>query len=147
MTQRHLNYIPVPTLTVPRQVPAGQILAHNDIAHDEYTPSGERGFRWHPPACRAARPYRGCHVAYRSGILDALANNARISTADLARSVGLSPPSLSERIRRMEEAGVIEGYTLTINPKALGLPVTAWLRIRPIPGQTPQGRGHFARTA
>jgi len=30
---------------------------------------------------------------------------------------------------------VIEGYTLTINPKALGLPIAAWLRIRPIPGQ------------
>jgi len=68
-------------------------------------------------------------------ILDALVNDARISTADLARSVGLSPPSVSERIKRLEEAGVIEGYTLTINPKALGLPIAAWLRIRPIPGQ------------
>lgn len=44
MTQRHLNYVPVPTLTVPREVPVGQVLAHNDIAHDENTPSGERGF-------------------------------------------------------------------------------------------------------
>ncbi len=68
-------------------------------------------------------------------ILDALVNDARISIADLARSVGLSPPSVSERIKRLEEVGVIEGYTLTINPKALGLPITAWLRIRPIPGQ------------
>src|SRR5258708_35077389 len=68
-------------------------------------------------------------------ILDALVNDAGISIADLARSVGLSPPSVSERIKRLEEAGVIEGYTLTINPKALGLPIAAWLRIRPIPGQ------------
>src|SRR5882724_616589 len=68
-------------------------------------------------------------------ILDALISDARISIADLARSVGLSPPSVSERIRRLEEAGVIEGYTLAINPKALGLPIAAWLRIRPIPGQ------------
>jgi len=45
MTQRHLKYVPVPTLTVPREVPVGQVLAHNDIAHDENTPSGERGFR------------------------------------------------------------------------------------------------------
>jgi len=45
MTQRHLNYIPVPTLTLPHKIPVGQILAHNDIAHDENTPSGERGFR------------------------------------------------------------------------------------------------------
>ena len=68
-------------------------------------------------------------------ILNALVDDARISIADLARSVGLSPPSVSERIKRLEEVGVIEGYTLTINPKALGLPITAWLRIRPIPGQ------------
>jgi Lrp/AsnC family leucine-responsive transcriptional regulator len=68
-------------------------------------------------------------------ILDALVNDARVSIADLARSVGLSPPSVSERIKRLEEVGVIEGYTLTVNPKALGLPIAAWLRIRPIPGQ------------
>jgi len=67
--------------------------------------------------------------------LDALVNDARISIADLARSVGLSSPSVSERIKRLEETGVIEGYTLTINPKAVGLPIAAWLRIRPIPGQ------------
>ena len=47
-------------------------------------------------------------------ILDALVDDARTSIADLARSVGLSPPSVSERIKRLEEAGVIEGYTLTI---------------------------------
>ena len=68
-------------------------------------------------------------------ILNALVDDARTSIADLARSVGLSPPSVSERIKRLEEVGVIEGYTLTINPKALGLPIAAWLRIRPIPGQ------------
>ena len=68
-------------------------------------------------------------------ILRALAANARISVADLARSVGLSAPSVSERLRRLEEAGAIEGYTIAVNPKALGLPIAAWLRIRPIPGQ------------
>src|ERR1700720_756550 len=68
-------------------------------------------------------------------ILEALIHDARISIADLARSVGLSPPSVSERIRRLEEAGVIEGYTLAISPMALGLPIAAWLRVRPVPGQ------------
>jgi Lrp/AsnC family leucine-responsive transcriptional regulator len=70
------------------------------------------------------------------GILEALVKDARTSVADLARSVGLSPPSVAERIRRLEEAGVIAGYTLAINPKALGLPIAAWLRIRPVPGQS-----------
>jgi Lrp/AsnC family leucine-responsive transcriptional regulator len=68
-------------------------------------------------------------------ILDALVKDARLSIADLARLVGLSAPSVSERIKRLEEVGVIEGYTLVINPKALGLPIAAWLRIRPVPGQ------------
>jgi Lrp/AsnC family leucine-responsive transcriptional regulator len=68
-------------------------------------------------------------------ILGALAADARISIASLARVVGLSAPSVAERIRRLEDAGVIEGYTLAIDPKALGLPVAAWLRIRPLPGQ------------
>jgi Lrp/AsnC family leucine-responsive transcriptional regulator len=68
-------------------------------------------------------------------LLDALAADARTSIAELARLVGLSSPSVSERIRRLEDAGVIEGYAARINPKALGLPLAAWLRIRPIPGQ------------
>jgi Lrp/AsnC family leucine-responsive transcriptional regulator len=68
-------------------------------------------------------------------LLGALGADARTSTAALARLVGLSPPSVSERVKRMEEAGVIGGYTVKINPKALGLPLAAWLRIKPIPGQ------------
>lgn len=68
-------------------------------------------------------------------LLDALIANARTSNAELARLVGLSAPSVAERIKRLEEAGVIEGYTATINPGALGLPIAAWLRIRPIPGE------------
>jgi len=68
-------------------------------------------------------------------ILDALIANARTSNAELGRMVGLSAPSVAERIKRLEEAGVIEGYSATINPKALGLPITAWLRIRPTPGE------------
>ena len=85
-------------------------------------------------------------LRYESGLLDeidrrllsGLATNSRISTAELARLVGLSAPSVAERIRRLEAAGVIESYTVTINPEALGLPLSAWLRIRPVPGQLAQ---------
>jgi Lrp/AsnC family leucine-responsive transcriptional regulator len=70
-----------------------------------------------------------------AAILDRLANDARISVAELARLVGLSAPSVSERIKRLEEAGVIGGYTVTVDPAALGLPLAAWLRVRPIPGR------------
>jgi len=68
-------------------------------------------------------------------ILRALAKDARTSTAELSRTVGLSAPSVSERVKRLEESGVIEGYSVKINAAALGLPLAAWLRIRPIPGQ------------
>lgn len=68
-------------------------------------------------------------------ILEALIDDARCSMAALARLVGLSAPSVAERVRRLEEAGVIQGYTLRINPKALGRPIGVWLRIRPMPGQ------------
>src|ERR1700722_5904085 len=84
---------------------------------------------------RRLRNENGSLDSVDAEILAALAKDARTSIADLARLVGLSPPSVSERIRRLEEAGIIEGYTLSLNPKALGLPVAAWLRIRPIPGQ------------
>jgi Lrp/AsnC family leucine-responsive transcriptional regulator len=68
-------------------------------------------------------------------ILRALARDARTSTAELSRAVGLSAPSVSERVKRLEESSVIEGYSVKINAAALGLPLAAWLRIRPIPGQ------------
>lgn len=68
-------------------------------------------------------------------ILDLLVADARMSIAEIARSVGLSPPSVSERIKRLEETGVIEGYAARINPAAVGLGLSAWLRIRPVPGE------------
>lgn len=68
-------------------------------------------------------------------ILAVLSGNARITNAELARQVGLSGPSVAERIRRLEEAGVIGGYTIEINPEALGLPITAHIRVRPLPGE------------
>src|SRR5215469_264019 len=67
-------------------------------------------------------------------ILKALTKDARVRLADLSRAVGLSPPSTAERVRRLEEAGVIEGYTAWLDPAALGLPIAAYLRIRPLPG-------------
>lgn len=68
-------------------------------------------------------------------ILRLLEKDARTSTAELARSVGLSAPSVAERIKRLQESCVIEAYSVRINPAALGLPLSAWLRIRPVPGQ------------
>ncbi|MGH6924165.1 MAG: Lrp/AsnC family transcriptional regulator [Propylenella sp.] len=70
-----------------------------------------------------------------AALVRALADDARATIADLARAVGLSAPSVTERVRRLEEAGVIRGYGARIDPAALGLPLAAYVRIRPIPGQ------------
>lgn len=68
-------------------------------------------------------------------ILDMLVKDARTSIAALARAVGLAAPTVAERIKRLKDANVIEGYTLAINPMALGLTIAAWLRVRPVPGK------------
>lgn len=67
-------------------------------------------------------------------ILKSLVANARISTAEIARSIGMSSPSVAERVKRLEEAGVITGYSATISPEAIGFLISVWLRIRPVPG-------------
>ena len=77
----------------------------------------------------------GAFDAVDTLILAALTCDGRASIADLARATGLSSPSTAERIRRLEESGVIEGYAASLDPKALGFPLSAWLRIRPIPGK------------
>jgi Lrp/AsnC family transcriptional regulator, leucine-responsive regulatory protein len=71
-------------------------------------------------------------------ILALLAGNPRMSVSELARSVGMSAPATRERIQRMEEAGVIRGYRLDIDPSALGYPITAIIRVRPMPGKLPK---------
>lgn len=73
--------------------------------------------------------------AIDQAILVQLTRNARTTTAELARIVKLSPPSVAERVKRLEEAGVITGYCAVISPQALGLPISVWFRIRPVPGK------------
>jgi Lrp/AsnC family leucine-responsive transcriptional regulator len=56
----------------------------------------------------------------------------------LARRVKMSAPAVTERVKRLEDAGVIAGYRMEIDPNALGLPLTVYVRIRPAPGQLPK---------
>ena len=71
-------------------------------------------------------------------LLGLLQSDPRMSISELSRRVGLSAPAVKERVTRLEEAGIIVGYRLDLNPKALGFPVTAFVRIRPMPGQLPK---------
>src|SRR5579862_1035072 len=71
-------------------------------------------------------------------LLRELSADPRITMSALARRVGMSAPAVSERIQRMERAGVIAGYRVDISPAAVGLPVTVFVRIRPTAGQLPR---------
>jgi Lrp/AsnC family leucine-responsive transcriptional regulator len=68
-------------------------------------------------------------------ILRELCDDPRASMSALARRVGMSAPAVTERVQRMHDNGTIRGYRVDIEPAALGLPVAAWIRIRPGPGQ------------
>jgi Lrp/AsnC family leucine-responsive transcriptional regulator len=62
-------------------------------------------------------------------LLSALQENARLSFAELGRRIELSPAATAERLRRLEEAGVIKGYRVEIDREALGLPILAIVRL------------------
>jgi Lrp/AsnC family leucine-responsive transcriptional regulator len=68
-------------------------------------------------------------------IIGIVAGNARISLKELATQVNLSSPSTSERLRRLEERGVIRAFTVELDLQALGYALQAIVRIRPWPGQ------------
>ena len=67
-------------------------------------------------------------------IIRTLDADARISLKDLSHQVGLSAPSVADRLRHLEERGVIVGYTVRVAPEALGYGLQAIVRIRPLPG-------------
>jgi len=71
-------------------------------------------------------------------ILGLLRDDPRINISELARRVGMSAPAIRERIQRLEEAKVIVGYRLEIDPRALGYSVGVFVRIRPAPGKLPK---------
>jgi Lrp/AsnC family transcriptional regulator, leucine-responsive regulatory protein len=68
-------------------------------------------------------------------ILEALQENARLSFSELGQRVGLSSPAVAERVRRMEDAGIITGYRAEVNTAKIGYPITAIIRISNSPGE------------
>ena len=71
-------------------------------------------------------------------LLSLLSEDPRMTTSGLARRIGMSAPAVRERIQRLEESGIIKGYRLEIDSRALGYPLLAFVRVRPIPGALPK---------
>jgi Lrp/AsnC family leucine-responsive transcriptional regulator len=68
-------------------------------------------------------------------LIGELQENARLSLAELGRRVGLTAPAVAERVQRLEQAGAITGYRAEVDPRVLGLSLSAIIRVRPSPGQ------------
>jgi Lrp/AsnC family leucine-responsive transcriptional regulator len=89
---------------------------------------------------------RKAGISYEAAEIDAIDRrllveldaDARLSTAELARRVSLSPPAVADRVRRLERNGVIAGYRAEIEPRALGYAIAAIVRVRPTPRQLPR---------
>jgi Lrp/AsnC family transcriptional regulator, leucine-responsive regulatory protein len=70
-------------------------------------------------------------------ILELLAGDGRMSFTELARQTGLSVSAVQQRVRRLEERGVIRGYRALIDPDEAGLPLTAFVSIKPFDPAAP----------
>src|SRR5215831_15786526 len=80
-------------------------------------------------------------------ILSLLASDGRLSFTELARQTGLSVSAVQQRVRRLEERGVIRGYSALIDPEEAGLPLTAFVSIKPFdpaaPDDAPERLAHL----
>lgn len=80
-------------------------------------------------------------------IVTLLARDGRMSFTDLARETGLSVSAVHQRVRRLEKRGVVRGYAAIIDPEAVGLPLTAFVSIKPIdpaaPDDAPERLAHL----
>jgi Lrp/AsnC family leucine-responsive transcriptional regulator len=70
-------------------------------------------------------------------IVALLAGDGRMSFTDLAREAGLSVSAVHQRVRRLEKRGVIKGYSAVLDHEAVGLPLTAFVSIKPIDPSAP----------
>ena len=71
-------------------------------------------------------------------LLRLLRRDPRASISELARRIKMSAPAVRERLLRLEESGVVAGYRLVTDPRALGYPICVFIRVRPMPGKLPK---------
>src|SRR5687767_7584159 len=79
-------------------------------------------------------------------ILQLLAADGRMSFTDLGKATGLSTSAVHQRVKRLEQRGLISGYGATINHDGIGLPLTAFVSITPIDSAQPDDYPERVRT-
>lgn len=81
-------------------------------------------------------------------IVRLLGRDGRMSFTDLAKATGLSTSAVHQRVRRLEQRGVITGYVATVSTEAIGLPLTAFISVTPLdpaaPDDAPDRLAHLA---
>jgi Lrp/AsnC family leucine-responsive transcriptional regulator len=70
-------------------------------------------------------------------ILQLLSQDGRMSFTDLGKATGLSTSAVHQRVRRLEQRGVIRGYTVVVDPESVGLPLTAFVSVTPLDPAAP----------
>lgn len=70
-------------------------------------------------------------------IVDLLVKDGRMSYTDLGKATGLSTSAVHQRVRRLEQRGVIRGYVAVVDPEAVGLPLTAFISVKPFDPSAP----------
>lgn len=70
-------------------------------------------------------------------IVALLAQDGRMSYTDLGKATGLSTSAVHQRVRRLEQRGVLRGYTAVVDAELVGLPLTAFVSVKPIDPSTP----------
>jgi Lrp/AsnC family transcriptional regulator, leucine-responsive regulatory protein len=68
-------------------------------------------------------------------LLAELQHDGRTSLAELGRRVGLSPPAVADRLKRLTDEGIVRGFRADVDPRALGYSLSAIVRVRPAPRQ------------
>ena len=68
-------------------------------------------------------------------LLRILYKDARTSIAELARTLSMSAPSVSKRLRRLKEVGIIQSFTIEVDPAQIGYSMAFYIRVSPLPGQ------------
>lgn len=72
-------------------------------------------------------------------ILRLLSHDGRMSFTDLGRATGLSTSAVHQRVRRLEQRGVIRGYAAVVDAESVGLPLTAFVAVSPLDPASPDG--------
>lgn len=78
-------------------------------------------------------------------IIRILQTNARITNQELAEKINLSPSPCLRRVRALEKSGIIKSYTVEVNNKAYGLPITAFVQVR-LDKHTKENVSHFEQS-